>query len=554
MALDGVLESLYRKRSGMVKPGLSRIQAALAALESEGASLLATPTVLVGGTNGKGTTAAMLWQLLAGAGWRVGLFTSPHLVRFSERIQIYPGSLAEAELVDGLHWLQTQLPTEHFEALSFFEVTTLLALTLFSRANTQLNVLEVGLGGRWDSTNVTNPIASVITSIGMDHEEYLGPTLAHIAREKAGIMRCGRPVFWAGEPGVDPEVHEVIGEQARRQGAHLLIRGYHFGLMQSGSQEVTALTLGGRRRVQQALPHYLRGRPNFMKQNYAAAWAVFCWLQSLSTGGGCGPGHWNRQDPPATPLEEGEQGRCGEPSSPAAEKLLLGPLIACRDGKSGAARSLHPDVVDTKEDGSHPGPIGVKESPLDKPSRPWSAGFEPLSSTADGPSRTGLERGAAADVARPWASCLSGRFEWRLVGDRPVLFDVCHNVQGARCFVDAFNDLGWASPLPLGLIAILGDKDVNGILDLLKPALGAVSLFPGGSERRWSRQQLAGRHQDLPWYGSFTQAWQDLERCHPPATPVVICGSVHGIGEVFSALAIDPTSPPPLAGLPPVRC
>ncbi len=150
----------------------------------------------VAGTNGKGSTCAMLEGIYRASGLRVGLFTSPHLVSFRERIQIGRQWITEADavrLVEHFQPLLRQFPEEHHP--TFFEVVTVMALKFFAEQSCDLVVWETGLGGRLDSTNIVTPLASVITNISLDHQQWLGNTLASIASEKAGIIKPGVPVL-----------------------------------------------------------------------------------------------------------------------------------------------------------------------------------------------------------------------------------------------------------------------------------------------------------------------------------------------------------------------
>lgn len=162
----------------------------------------------VAGTNGKGSTCAMLESIYRAAGRRVGLFTSPHLVSFRERIQINRQPITEGEVVRQVTEIRQYLdhfPRDHFP--TFFEVVTVMALRHFAAQDCDLVVWETGLGGRLDATNIVTPLASVITNIALDHQQWLGETLAKIAAEKAGIIKPGGPVFTAAEA---PEALAVI--------------------------------------------------------------------------------------------------------------------------------------------------------------------------------------------------------------------------------------------------------------------------------------------------------------------------------------------------------
>ncbi|MDO4262621.1 MAG: folylpolyglutamate synthase/dihydrofolate synthase family protein [Deinococcus sp.] len=166
-------------------------------------------SVLVGGTNGKGSVAASLAATLQAAGHRTGLFTSPHLTHFAERFCVNGRPVAQSELLRGLREVRP-----HAEAVeaTFFEIVTALGCWLFARAGAEWAVMEVGLGGRLDATNALNPELSVVTNVGLDHTEVLGNTLQAIAAEKAGILRAGRPAVTAAAPALWPVLQQADAE------------------------------------------------------------------------------------------------------------------------------------------------------------------------------------------------------------------------------------------------------------------------------------------------------------------------------------------------------
>ncbi|NDY42934.1 bifunctional folylpolyglutamate synthase/dihydrofolate synthase [Dissulfurirhabdus thermomarina] len=169
--------------------GLERMEAVLDAL---GHPERAVPVVHVAGTNGKGSAAALITAILSAAGLRVGLYTSPHLHCLAERFRIGGRPIPEPELAERIHRIRRLV--EAGCELSYFEATTAIAFDWFRDAAVDLAVVETGLGGRLDATNVVVPRVSVITGVGLDHRSYLGRTLAAIAREKAGIVKPGVPV------------------------------------------------------------------------------------------------------------------------------------------------------------------------------------------------------------------------------------------------------------------------------------------------------------------------------------------------------------------------
>ncbi len=190
------LEYLYALRTFGVKPGLARVRRMLAAV---GQPQQSAQYLHIAGTNGKGSTAAMLAAILQDAGLRVGLFTSPHLASFCERIQVNGEPVAEADCgallarVRAVAEADVDAGVDH---ATCFEIVTVAAALHFQSARCNVVVWETGLGGRLDATNaVESVVATVITPIALDHMQWLGPTIAAIAAEKAGIIRPGRPVF-----------------------------------------------------------------------------------------------------------------------------------------------------------------------------------------------------------------------------------------------------------------------------------------------------------------------------------------------------------------------
>src|SRR3954470_12079654 len=182
-----LLARLEAARTLGVSFGLDRIREALAKLDSPERACV---SVQVAGTNGKGSTAAMAEAILRSAGLRTGLFTSPHLARFTERIRI-DGREIDGDQLAALDpaIVATGVP------LTYFEISAVLAFRAFAEARVDVAVLETGLGGRLDAVTAASPVATAITSIGLDHTDLLGGTLAQIAREKAGIARPGVPLY-----------------------------------------------------------------------------------------------------------------------------------------------------------------------------------------------------------------------------------------------------------------------------------------------------------------------------------------------------------------------
>lgn len=447
---EAVLAALYAKRPQVIKPGLERIRAGLPYLC---AGALATPSVLIAGTNGKGTTTGYLFQMLAASGVPTGIFTSPHLYEFSERIQTScPPRVTDAELVTVLSAFVARTPPAVYEAMSFFEVSTLLGLDAFQARGTAVNLMEVGLGGRFDSTNAIEPGLSIITSIGLDHQQFLGDTTAKIAFEKAGIMRPGVPVVLPA-PGargsLDADAESVLLGRAAALGAPVFRAGLHATI---GGGCLT-LAVPGLPPATAALPRRWRDLPPFLADNLEKA-AIAYWF------------------------------------------LAHAPAFA------GIWRALPaPDLT-----------RALDESRL---------------------------------AASPPPPSLRARFERTTARGRDVLLDVCHNVHGAKAFTAALAPVRAAAGgrrLP-AVVSILADKDVDGVLDVLRAALDPIHLYALDAERTWSKAQLAARHQDLPWHENLETAWDAALRDEAASglapAPIVACGSVYGLGQVLSFLGLD---------------
>jgi dihydrofolate synthase/folylpolyglutamate synthase len=214
------LEFIERQHPKSIALGLERVAVVLARLGAE----LRCPVITVGGTNGKGSTCAMLEAILGASGYRTALYTSPHLIRYNERVRIGGREADDAALCEAF------AAVEHAREgtpLTYFEYGTLGALWLFARDNVEAAILEVGLGGRLDAVNVVDPDCAVLTSVGIDHVDYLGSTRESIGREKAGIFRPGRPAVVA-----DPEPpRSILDAQAK-----LLLVGRDFGYVAEATQ------------------------------------------------------------------------------------------------------------------------------------------------------------------------------------------------------------------------------------------------------------------------------------------------------------------------------
>ncbi|WP_397402796.1 bifunctional folylpolyglutamate synthase/dihydrofolate synthase [Phenylobacterium sp.] len=220
-ASDAVIQRLRANHPTLIDLTTGRVERLLAALGRPDLKL--PPVIHVAGTNGKGSTVAFLRAIGEAAGLRVHVLTSPHLVRFAERIRLAGKLITDAQLSALIERVET---ANAGEAISFFEITTVLAYLAFAETPADLCVVEVGLGGRFDASNVFEaPAVSVITPVDYDHVEMLGPALSNIAWEKAGIIKRGRPVVVARQ---DDEALAMIEREADDRMAPMLLMGRDF--------------------------------------------------------------------------------------------------------------------------------------------------------------------------------------------------------------------------------------------------------------------------------------------------------------------------------------
>jgi len=211
--------------------GLTQVERILEAIGNPHRELQA---IHVGGTNGKGSTAAMMASILQKEGYRVGLYTSPHLIRFTERIRINGREIEKEEVAALTEWIRERIEASGITSpFTFFDFTTAMAFLYFNQRMVDLVVLEVGLGGRLDSTNVVDPLLSIITNISKDHEEQLGKSILKIAGEKAGIIKKGWPLVTAA---TQPKVLQLFSKVCRRERAPYFRVGKEFRYVKNGER------------------------------------------------------------------------------------------------------------------------------------------------------------------------------------------------------------------------------------------------------------------------------------------------------------------------------
>lgn len=359
-----------------IEPSLDRI---LALVDALGSPHLTYPTIHIAGTNGKTTTARMIDQLLANLGYRVGRYTSPHLESFTERISIKGEPISGLEMIktyEDIHLYLDLIDSRQLHPISYFEALTAMAFVAFAEHPVDIAVIEAGMGGQWDATNVISSQVSVMTPIGLDHMEYLGNTLEAIAQTKAGIFKPESNVVLAAQSA---QVAKVLLAQVAKVSAQPFRQGVEFSLKNR------ALAVGG---------------------------------QLLSI-----------------------QGVHGD-----YDEIFL-PLYGNHQGNNAAVALAAVEVF-----------AGVK---LD----------------------TELVQDAFSKVSSP------GRCEI-VYKDPTVIIDAAHNPHGASAIANTLNT-EFDFELVVGVVAVLADKDVAGILKNLSATLDYLVITENGSTRAMNKDQLA---------------------------------------------------------------
>lgn len=417
-------------------PDLARIRELLDLL---GQPQRAYPSVHITGTNGKTSTARMIEALLRAAGLRTGRYTSPHLVSPTERISLDGEPITEEHLVAVLAEIDPyvkMVDSHHDERVTFFELLTAAAFSAFADAPVEAAVVEVGLGGTWDATNVLAAPVAAVTAIDLDHTELLGTTVAEIATEKAGIITAGAI---AVSDAQSPEAQQVLAQRVSTVGAQLWMNGREFAVTER------RIAVGGQ-------------------------------LLDLVTPGG-------RYPEVMVPLHGAHQARNAAVALAATEAFL-----------GGGQRALGAEMV----------------------------------------------REGFATVTSP------GRLE--VVATSPtVLVDAAHNPAGARALAHALGE-SFRFPGLIAVLAVLGDKDVGGILEALLPVVDAVVATENDSPRALSaaalaaavRRHPAGKDLDVTEVADFTAAVSGaVEQARARSAGVLITGSVVTAGQARQLFGAD---------------
>ncbi|WP_179378723.1 bifunctional folylpolyglutamate synthase/dihydrofolate synthase [Jannaschia marina] len=366
---------------------LDRVHDLLAALDHPERRI--PPVVHIAGTNGKGSTQAMLRAGLEGAGDRVHAYTSPHLARFHERIRLAGDLIDEAELAALLEDCER---ANGGKSITFFEITTCAAFLAFARTPADWTLLEVGLGGRLDATNVIDPRLTVITPISMDHEAFLGDTLAAIAGEKAGILKRGVPCVVGPQ---EDAAREVIEARAARLGAPLLVHGQHWHVTEEAGRLIFQDESG---LMDLPLPRLIGAH---QVQNAGMAIAA---LRVLDRAAGAEAAMINAQWParlqrlrhgPLVDLAGAAELWLDGGHNPAAGAALAEALGRLPD------RPLHLvcGMLNTKDASGYMAPLAERATLLHAVSIPGEANTLPASDTCAAAARAGLDASVARSVA-----------------------------------------------------------------------------------------------------------------------------------------------------------
>ena len=427
-----------------IAPSLDRIRTLTQYL---GDPQRAYPIVHVTGTNGKTSTARMIETLLREFGLHTGLITSPHLSHLRERICLDGEPIGvedflrvHDEVAPVLAMVDEASELAGGPRLSFFEVMTALGLAAFADAPVDVAVLEVGMGGTWDATNVADGQVAVVTAIGMDHTNYLGDTLTLIAGEKAGIIKPGASAVIGGQA---PEVLDVLLAAARQQEAAISVEGVHFGIRERrvavGGQLLDMVGLGG-----EYLDVFLPLFGEHQAHNAAVALAAVESFFGIA---------------PPDPVLRAHDGIGGspDPSATAADRT-----VDLRDVNRDIATGL-PISTDVNTELPIATDVPLAGAPRQLDPAVVRAGF--------------------AAVASP------GRLE--VVRRAPtVLVDAAHNEHGARALAEAIGD-SFSFTRCVGVIGVLADKDATGILQALDPVVDEVVITRSSSPRAIPVAELA---------------------------------------------------------------
>ena len=505
MSYSETVNYLYNLQKYGIKFGLDNISRLMSALDNPHRSFL---SVHVAGTNGKGSTSAIIASILKTAGFKVGLFTSPHIISFTERIRVNGEEITESEVVSLAEEIRTRIEDTPSLTLpprgggqgwggevklnpTFFEVVTAMALLYFKRKKVDIAVIEVGMGGRLDATNIITPEISIITNISYDHKEFLGDTLKEIAHEKAGIIKKGVPVVASYQ---ESEAMKVIEQKAIEKNSELYIYGRDFSsvLKRNDSSGICFDYSSGDSFAINNLVLPLAGEHQM--QNASVAIKAVELLSEKLTSDFSFPTsnknlHLYSSPSPTPPIKGGEE-------------VVMPPVEGEGD-------------------------------------------YRFLNTTPHHFVRKGLE-----DVRWP------GRLEI-IKEDPPILIDGAHNPAAAMALSEALkkNFLGENKRIIL-VLGIMGDKDARGIMEPLLPLASEIIFTAPAYSRSASPEKLAGIAASLGFFdvriaptmkdavemateiglSDKRQGLGNLPHNPSPAPLILITGSFYTIGEAKEVL------------------
>jgi folylpolyglutamate synthase/dihydropteroate synthase len=459
-------------------------------------------TIHVAGTNGKGSTCSMIASILQAAGYRVGLYTSPHLIDFTERILINGLPITQSEVVRLTGEIQQAIRDGDFSSghPTFFEVVTVMAMAYFHEQQVDFAVMEVGMGGRLDATNVIQPLLGIITNIDLEHQQYLGNSLLEIAREKAGIIKKGMPVITGDQ---QPEVLQLLADICQERGATLIP-------VPSPSPSFV-----------RPLSQDLRGQS--FEVTWPAAWSDTRPAASAAASAGVWPGVWSDRRSDTSPGVDG-----ASPSIPGISIDLPGVSSAPPDDSDGISPpdSSSPDITSWQRFSiSLIGEHQIQNALV------ALAAIQTLSRLL--PCKISLSRISEGISLARWPgraevySCLPA-----------IMVDGAHNPAGARRLSCLLEGLGFSR-----LILVLGimkDKEIDKICQELVPLASKVILTRPRIERAASPEVilniLASRCLVADW-GTVSTA-EDIPKAITLARAmagqqdlICITGSLYTVGE-----------------------
>ncbi|MEZ4743932.1 MAG: Mur ligase family protein [Bdellovibrionota bacterium] len=449
--------------------------------------------ILVGGTNGKGTTSGMLFHLLSNAGYKVGLFTSPHICHFRERIQVTGENIDDLSLSSLLNDIRGILPKQLYDDMSFFEVSTVMASLAFFHHKCDVEIYEVGLGGRWDSTNIFDPDLSIITSIGYDHQAWLGETLEEILNDKLYIGRSGKPLLW-GEPclGKDRQgLLEILTQRSTTDG--FLIHNICELAKKEGNS--FSLHLPAIKNIYFDFPKWFDTSAQVIRDNFLLSFSAMIYFLSDI---------------------EGKSKDCTVSISRNALKKFAGPET-----------HWPPSLIGRFQ------PLTVKES-LSGKVFPMIVdvchNIDSVLKLIENINKLAKDQAAEAQGIRAVKPYMHTEDAFRR--------DQTHGTDFNRELC-----LSGKKKLP-GIVSIAKDKEVVKLLQHLRSVLDPIVVFKMDNDRSLTREQISPLAENMHYADSFSAAWRfATEHFDVFQTPWVVCGSFFAVGEVLNYFDAFPKKP-----------